>query len=236
MMFLGIRKKYWLFLAGTASIAGVLVFLNFSPLFAVRRIQTTGPLANRVSPEKQAQNASAGTVFRFDRGELAKQLLHSDRVENVTVSLGLPHTIHATINEFQPVALLLAGHVYGLDRYCRVIPYDSSWESLDFPVLTGLKFDRVFSAPNDFRVAGIIAGLTEIKESLPNLHRQIAEIDFSDRVYVIIHLTTGSERFLAHSRDFATQLAKLDAVVNSGTRSDGGCYNLTYDNVVIREK
>ncbi len=235
-MFLGIRKKYWLFLAATASIAGLLVFVNFSPLFAVRRIQTTGPLANRISAATHAADSSAGSVFRFDRDQLAKQLLTSNRVENVTVSLDLPHTISATVNEFQPVALLLSGSLYGLDRFCRVIPVDSTWESIDLPVLTGLKFDRVFAAPNDFRVAGIIAGLMEIKENSPNLHRQIAEIDFSDRVYVIIHLTTGSERFLAHSRDFATQLAKLDAVVNSGTRSDGGCYNLTYDNVVIREK
>jgi hypothetical protein len=116
------------------------------------------------------------------------------------------------------------------------IPFDSSWEDIDLPVLTGLKFDRLFAAPNDFRVAGVISGLLKIQQYLPELHRQIAEIDFSDRVYVIIHLTTGSERFLAHSRDFVTQLGKLDAVVNSGTRSDGGCYNLTYERVIIREK
>lgn len=235
-MFLGIRKKYWMFLAATMSIAALIVFVNFSPLFAVRRIRTTGPLSDRVSAKKGTVDSSAGSVFRFDRGRLEKQLMASDRVENVTISLGLPHTINATINEFQPVALLLSGNIYGLDRYCRVLPFDSSWESLDLPVLTGLKFDHIFAAPNDFRVAGVIAGLMKIKESLPDLHRQIAEIDFSDRVYVIIHLTTGSERFLAHSRDFSYQLAKLDAVVNSGTRSDGGCYNLTYDNVVIKEQ
>ncbi len=234
-MFLGIRKKYWLFLAATAFIAALLVFVNFSPLFAVRRIQTAGPLANRIAA-KQAADSAAGSVFRFDRDRLAKQLLASDRVENVTVTLDLPHTVNAAINDFRPVALLPADRIYGLDRHCRVIPFDTSWESLDLPVLTGLKFDHVFDAPNDFRVANVIAGLTKIRESLPDLHRQIAEIDFSDRVYVIIHLTTGSERFLAHSRDFATQLAKLDAVVNSGTRSDGGCYNLTYENVVIREQ
>jgi len=235
-MFLGIRKKYWLFLGATALIVALLVFANFSPLFAVRRIRTAGPLAGRIAASKLAADSSRASVFRFDRDRLAKRLLKSDRVENVTISLDLPHTINATVNEFQPVALLLSKIMYGLDRYCRVIPFDSTWESMDLPVLTGLKFDRIFEAPHDFRVAGVVAGLMEIRESLPDLHRQIAEIDFSDRVYVIIHLTTGSERFLAYSRDFSNQLAKLDAVVNSGTRSDGGCYNLTYDNVVIKEK
>lgn len=235
-MFLGIRKKYWLFLAATVAIAGILVFVNFSPLFAVRRIDTTGPMAQRVSKSSSATAPLNGTVFRFDRDRLARRLLISDRVENVSVSMDLPHTITATINEFQPVALLFTDRIYGIDRHCRVIPYDSNWATIDLPVLTGLKFDRMFAAPNDFRVAGVIAGLIETQTRLPNLHRQIAEIDFSDRVYVIIHLTTGSECFLARSRDFATQLAKLDAVVNSGTRSDGGWYDLTYDNVVIKEK
>lgn len=235
-MFLGIRKKYWLFLAATVAISGILVFVNFSPLFAVRRIQTTGPLAERVSNSPTAAAHLNGTVFHFDRDRLARRLLASNRVENVSVSMDLPHTITATINDFQPVALLFRDLIYGIDRHCRVIPYDSDWETMDLPVLTGLKFDRIFSAPNDFRVAGVIAGFVEIQKRLPHLHRQIAEIDFSDRVYVIIHLTTGSECFLAHSRDFVSQLVKLDAVVNSGTRSDGGWYDLTYDNVVIKEK
>ena len=94
----------------------------------------------------------------------------------------------------------------------------------------------MFDTPKDYRVAEVICGLEEIKDEMPELYRQIAEIDFSDRVYVNIYLTTGNDRYLAGSRDFAGQLIKLDMVNRTVARSDDGCYNLLFDGVVIKQK
>lgn len=235
-MVLGIRKKYWMILAATVLACGLLIFLNLSPLFAVNRINIAGPFAQRLGRAAPALPASGVTVFRYNRDDLAQRLLASEHVERVTVTLGFPDEINALVNQFEPVAMVLADVTYGLDRYCRLLPPDPAWERLDLPVLTGLKCRRMFEAPRDYRVAAVIAGLLDIEERLPRLYRQIAEIDFSDHVYVVIHLTTGSNRFRAQSRDFVTQLEKLDMIVNSGTRSEDGCYNLTYDGVVIKEK
>jgi len=235
-MFLGIRKKYWLILAVSAAIMGVMAFFDFAPFFAARHITVEGPFADRLGDGLDISRQGAISVFRYDRAALARDMLASKHIENVRVSLDLPHSIIAAVNQFRPEALVLSDALYGIDRYSRLLPYDSSWEHIDLPILTGLDCGRIYTAPRDFRVAEVIAGLVEIRGRLPRLYRQIAEIDFSDRVYVIIHLTTGSERYRAHSIDFATQLGKLSAVVNSGTRSDDGYYNLTYDGVVIKEQ
>lgn len=232
-MFLGIRKRYWLILTASVGITGMIAFFRVSPFFAVRTISVTGPFADRVS---NTLPKDAISIFRYDRSTLARDLLASEHVENVSVTLDFPNAIHADINRFDPVALVLSKAMYGIDSRCRLLPYDSSWTDIDLPLLTGLECTGVFKSPRDFRVAGVLAGLMEIRGRLPRLCRQIAEIDFSDRVYVIIHLTTGSERYRTHSVDFATQLEKLAAVVNSGTRSEGGYYNMTYDGVVIKEQ
>jgi hypothetical protein len=223
-------------LAATALLSSLLVFLNISSLFAVNRINVAGPFAQRLGQVSPTVPGSGVTVFRYDRDDLAQRLLASEHVERVTVTMDFPDEINALVNQFEPVALVLTDKTYGIDRYCRLLPLDAAWEKLDLPVLTGLKCRRMFEAPRDYRVAGVIAGLLDIEERLPRLYRQIAEIDFSDHVYVVIHLTTGSGRFRAQSRDFAVQLDKLDIIVNSGTRSEGGCYNLIYDDVVIKER
>ena len=235
-MFLGIRKRYWFVLIATAITAGAVVFASLSPVFAVRRIDLTGPFAAKLERMTQREMISPGSVFRIDKKELAEEMLLLDYIENVSLSLDFPYGIKGEINRFQPVALVLTDNLYGLDQYCRLLPYDSAWTELDLPVLTGLGCNRLFRGPGDFRVANVVAGLREIELSLPDLYRQIAEIDFSDRVYVGIYLTTGSNRFTASSRDFASQLWKLEAVKDSAARSADGSYNLIYDGVVVKEK
>jgi hypothetical protein len=81
-----------------------------------------------------------------------------------------------------------------------------------------------------------MSGLVRIKDEAPELYRQIAEIDFSNQVFVSIYLTTGTDRYLASGRNFAHQLFKLDVVNRAVARSDNGCYNLMYDGVVIRQR
>jgi len=116
-----------------------------------------------------------------------------------------------------------------------VIPFDTAWEEMDLPVVTGLTVGRLFEVPPDFRVAGVIAGLDSARRSLPDLYRQIAELDFSDSLYIKIYMTTSAKKFLATSGDFILQLAKMRAINNLQNWSDSGYYNLLYDGVIVRE-
>lgn len=235
-MFLGIRKKYWWYLLATIALVGLMVFLNRSPVFALKQTRAAGPFAGRVGDIAQDIRQSGVNVFRCNKEELARMMLTRDDIEKVDLSLSLPDGIRAEVNRFDPVVLLLADRLYGLDLFCRLIPHDTDWENIDLPVMTGLSTGKLFHAPKDYRVSEVLKGLMQVKEEMPDLFRQIAEIDFSNRVYVSIYLTTGTDRYLACSRDFASQMIKLDAVSRTVARSGDGCFNLQYDGVVIKQK
>lgn len=235
-MFLGIRKKYWWFLLSTLTMVGLMIFLHLSPVFAVRQAELQGPYADKLDDISQDCAQSQENVFRLDKGKWAEMMLARENVENVRLSIRLPHSIKGEINRFDPAALIMTDRLYGLDRFYRLIPYDSTWDKIDLPLLTGLKINGLFRAPQDYRVADILSGLMEIKDEMPELYRQIAEIDFSDDVYVSIYLTTGTDRYLAGSRNFVAQLIKLDIVNRTVARSENGCYDLLYDGVVVKLK
>jgi len=235
-MFLGIRKKYWMALGLTTLLASLTVFLQISPVFAVRDARVQGPFAEKLEKASGELVRTGGNLFRFDRQAMAEKMLKHEQVANVRLSLRPPNSIAARINHFEPAALVMTDCLYGLDRHCRLIPYDTAWEEIDLPIMTGLIFRRLFRAPDDYRIAEVLAGLLAIKDEMPDLYRQIAEIDFSDRVYVSIYLTPGTSRYLASSRDFTAQLIKLDAVNRTVAQSDDGCYNLVYNGVVIKQR
>jgi cell division septal protein FtsQ len=232
----GIRKKYWWYLAATVMMTGLMAFVQLSPVFAVRRTEIRGPFAEKLDKYSNECLRSGENLFRLDRKALAGQMLTSDKVEKVYLSYSLPHGLCAEVNRFDPAALVLIDGLYGLDCHCRLLPFDSAWKNIDLPILTGLKNCRLFKTPPDFRLAGVMSGLLEIKDNMPELYRQIAEINFSDNVYVSIYLTTGTDRYLATTRDFTAQLIKLDIARRTVTRSDNGCYNLSYDGLVIRQR
>lgn len=234
-MFLGIRRQYWMCLLAAVVLCGLVAFVRLSPVFALQRTDVSGPCSKSLGDTPRWSRIEGQNLFGIDRAALADNLLRADSVALVSIHLTLPDGVWAEVNRFEPVALVLGEAVYGIDRHCRIIPYDTAWETVDLPVLTGLGPLRLFEPPRDFRVAAVVDGLETIAEEMPDLHRVIAEIDFSDRVHVQIYLTTSTARFLALSKDFAAQIFKLYAVRDQAVFHDGDSYNLQYDDVVIKQ-
>jgi hypothetical protein len=234
MMFLGIRKKYWVCLTIAVVIGGTVLFANISSVFAWKNIDYTGPRAD-VLNSKLGNIPDETNIFRLNKNSLTDTIMTSVDIQKVTLNYNLPSGICADVNQFTPLAILAAEDLYGIDKFCRVIPYDTDWESKDVPVIAGIKKTRLFAQPNDFRIADVICGLKEIKENLPELFAQIAEIDFSSEIYLEIFLTTGQESYLAISRDFAAQLYKLHLFRETRLGAQGGQFNLQYAGVVIKK-
>ena len=232
-MFLGIRRQYWWCLAASVMMIAGMLFLHTYSAFALKTSEVEGPLAEKIKLGGKLHPGE--NVFRIDTGHLADTLLKSQAIENVTLYLNLPSGLMAEINQFEPVALVLTDKLYGLDIYSRLIPFDSAWETINLPVMTGLKSGNLFVIPGDYRIAGVVKGLEAVKEEIPALYQQIAEIDFSQKECVKIFLSSGQETFLARSQDFRDQLLKLYAVREMAIAIDGGCYNLQFDDVVIKQ-
>ncbi len=237
-MFLGIRKKYWLYLASTVVLAGLMVFLNLSPVFAWRQTEVNGAYACRLEKVLQAERRTQKNLFRVDKRQVLEEALATKGIEKIRIRLSLPDGIRAEVNRFEPVALVWGDgdRFFGLDKKCRLLPYDADWECIDLPVLTGLKYHKLFAPPSDFRVAEVVSVLETIRKDLPELYQQIAEIDFSDSVYVCLYMTSSRKKFLATSINFAPQLIKLHAISGIAAWSEEGCCNLLYDDMVIEER
>ena len=235
-MFLGIRKKYWLYLAASAVLIGLVFFAHISPVFAWRETQTSGPGSERLGAALADYPDIGANLFSFDKDVLISHCLMAREIGNLTISLNLPDGIRAEANKFDPVVLLLDDSLLAMDGRCRIIPFDPAWSEIDLPVFTGLSIGSLFEIPNDYRVIDAIAALLEIRDECPDLYRKIAEMDFSDKIEIRIYLTTSRAEFVAAGGGFASQLKKLLATGGLEDRRDGGRYNLQYDGVVIKER
>ncbi|MCK5125770.1 MAG: hypothetical protein KAR42_05905 [candidate division Zixibacteria bacterium] len=233
-MIFGIRKKYWWYLACTGLLLGFVAFAHISPVFALKEYNVIGPLAETVRKQCNDSLQIGANLFRLDSDMYIDELMTSETIENVTLHLSLPSGIRAEVNRFEPIVLVLADKLYGLDKYSRLVPFDIEWETKNLPVYTGLKIRKLFEIPEDYRVSEVTTGLRQIIGELPDLFQQIAEIDFSDKTYIKVFLTTSTDTYLAQSRNFYKQLYKLHAIREMAISSDNGCYNLQFDNIVIK--
>ena len=235
-MVLGIRKRYWSLLLLTLIMAGAAIFAQVSPIFAVRRARIVGPLAEKAVTASRVCLKDNANLFSMDKNRLLDEALSHDEIGNINLQLVFPNGLCAEVNRFEPVALVMGTALYGLDSICRLIPYDTAWNDVNYPVLTGLKAVRLFQAPRDFRLADVVRGLMLARSRRPELYRRLAEIDFSDPVLIGIYVTTGPEIYLATGRSFGAQLEKLYAVSRLLAAPDSACYHLQYDGLVIRKK
>lgn len=235
-MFLGIRKKYWYYLTSTVVMAAAVIFLNYSPLFALREVRYLGPDAERLKPVTESLLKKAGNLFSISGNSFVEDALEIKGVSKVSFKLALPDAIVAEVNRFQPVARVWNGsdRMPGIDCHCRLVPYDQSWNEYDLPILTGLKVKKMFEAPDDYRLVEVIAALQSIKDEQSELYDRIAEVNFSDGVYLNIFLKTSAARYQAISHNLVGQLKKLPSASGLDNWAESGCYNLAYDNVVIR--
>lgn len=235
-MFLGIRKKYWLYLAGSVLLVGLVLFARLSPVFAWQQTILSGPGTEYLKAAIDDYPGAGINLFRLDKKELMAQCLTPREIDNIHLSLNLPDGLELTSNRFEPAALVCADKMYALDKNCRLIPYDTGWGEVNLPILTGLNDCRLFEIPADFRVAEVVGALQTIKNEMPELYRQIADIDFSDGVEITLHLTTCHSEFIATGDGFARQLFKLRAIGGLNNWSGSGRYNLQYDDVIIKER
>ena len=235
-MFLGIRKKYWYYLAGTLVMAATVIFVNYSPLFDLQEVRCQGPDAKRLKPVTEGLLNEAGNLFRLEGDSFLEKALEIKGISRVSFKLSPPHAIIAEVNRFEPVARVWNGtdRMPGIDCYCRLVPYDQFWNEYDLPVLTGLKVGKMFEAPDDYRLMEVIAALQNIKDEQSELYNRIAEVNFSEGVYLNIFLKTSAAKYQAISHNLAGQLRKLPSASGLDNWAESGCYNLAYKDVVIR--
>lgn len=208
-------KKIFLFILLGLSIcavaAGLTAWTRTAPLFKLSTIDVGGnclvplQLALEMAPVEKGTN-----IFAVDLKAMEKAMEQDPRIQEVIIRRELPSKIVITIREREPVMLLSAGQLYGVDEEGMVIPMDQGEGQKDIPVLTGI-FPEIQPGAG-FAHPGIQRGL-EIRQALfqvsPSLLDEVSEINVAQPDAPLLYLVQGGAQVRLGSGDLHVKLRRL---------------------------
>ena len=176
-------------------------------------------------------------LLTMNHSRLAKSILTQNGIDKINLNWIVPDGLAAEVNRFCPVALVLMkdGTIKALDKFGRLIPFDSEWADFDCPVLAGLPDGKLFEPLPDYRVGEVITALNDIRKQEPDLYAVLAELDFSDPVFINLRTTVSHSVFRMQSHHIAEQLQRLVLVCGQEEWENNFVYDLTYKGKVIRK-
>jgi cell division protein FtsQ len=195
--------------------AGLTAWTRTTPLFQLSGIDVGGNRAITSQLALQMVPIDEGTnIFAIDLEAMEEVLERDPRIRNVTIRRHLPSRIVITIQEREPVLLLSADQLYGVDEENMVIPLGLE-EDLNIPVLTGI-FPEIQPGPGSHYL-GIRKGL-EIRQTVlgvaPSLLDKISEINVTHPEAVVLYLVQGGTQVRLGPGDLRTQLRRLWIVLS----------------------
>ncbi len=225
-----------MYLLATIVLVAATAVVYYSPVFALRTSTVSGPYSE-LAAELLNRFADTGTsLFRQPVSKLADTAASLNAIRRIDISYKLPGTLTARTNVFDPVALVISSdnRLFGLDAHGRLLPPDSAWNIGTMPIVNGFSLPDLFEEPDDFRLGAMLKQLVKLRDEHNDLYAHIAEIDFSDSVYIHIYLITSNCTFMVTGDDLERQLRKLAEIAKLPEWSDAAVYDLHYDDVVIR--
>jgi len=154
-------------------------------------------------------------IFAIDLEAMEKALEQDPSIRDVTIRRQLPSRIVITIEEREPVMLLIADQLYGVDQEGVVIPLGDEGFLRDLPVLTGI-FPEI-QPGSGAEYLGIHRGLEirrAIAEVTPSLIDKVSEINVDHPETALLYLVQSGTQVKLGSRDLNTQLQRLWVVLS----------------------
>jgi cell division protein FtsQ len=195
--------------------AGLAAWTRTAPLFKLSTIDVGG---NRLIPSRLALEmvpVRRGTnIFAVDLDAIERALKQDPRIREVTIRRELPSKIIITIREREPIMLLSANQLYGVDQEGTVIPLSQEAGLQDLPVLTGV-FPEVQPGAG-YEYLGVQKGL-EIRQAIaqvaPSLLDKVSEINVARPEAPIIYFVRGAGMVRLGCGDLRVKLRRLWAVL-----------------------
>jgi len=184
-----IRRKYLLLIIPIFLIAGGLGFFRYSELFAFQKI-TIEPkwLSGDIGKLKLPTGRN---LFVLPIENAVDSLLAQEKVYRVDLDYQLPNGIIIKVNDIRPIALVIGEDGkkrYRLCENCYLFPLDTAVMQYDFPIITGLKNCRAYTASYDDRLKLIVRQLSCLKEYDPDFYLAISNIDMSEESHISFYL------------------------------------------------
>jgi cell division septal protein FtsQ len=195
-----------------SAVAAARRFVVDSPYFSVREIQVRGA-------EKLGGNeivAMAGlkhgmNMWRIEPATIEKKVAKHPWVRRVLVRREFPRRVVIEIEERTPKAIVATGKLYYVDSEGVVFKEVGTGESVEFPLLTGLRPDELGS--HDPAVRRKIQDAVRLGDLMAKDSHTISEIHFEATDRVILYTTAYPLALHMGWGDWEDKLRRVDRVL-----------------------
>jgi hypothetical protein len=188
-MNLRVGRKYLLMLLAAVLIASTVATMEYSGIFKLDKVVLQ---PDDFSKKVKITGLDSGQrLFDAPVEQTVNSLIEQEKVLRVDLGFKLPDQINISINDIEPLALVIAGDgrlMYSLDEHGYLLPADSSVGRFDFPIITGVKCGRLYAKPSDDRLQLVVEELRLLRDASIDFYLAISDIDMSREDYISVNL------------------------------------------------
>ena len=189
------------------------------PIFTVRHVLINGA---RYLGEETVADASridlGGNIFDIDIEAVSGRLTEAFAAEDFTVYRSLPGTIAITIREKQPVALLNAEKLIGIDANGDPLPHIGADLVDRLPIITGVgRIDDLADSTVRERLRIGLRMLDALRDKAPSTYKRISELNVANLNDLGISLVDNGLDVVIGDKDWSRKIPVLDRIINEVT-------------------
>jgi cell division septal protein FtsQ len=195
-----------------ARVVSVRAFIVDSPYFDVREIQVRG--GNKVGGSEIVAMAGLRhgmNLWKIEPGAIEKKIAKHPWVKRVLVRKEFPRRVVIEVEERKPKAIVAMGRLYYVDSDGIAFKEVGQGESVEFPLLTGLRPEELTAAGPAIR--GRIRDAIRLGELMAKDSHTLSEIHFASSDSLVVYTTAYPVALRMGSGDWEAKLQRLDRVL-----------------------
>lgn len=195
-------------------LAVTFLYFRNSPALGIRHVDVLGDLTHLSHDDVVvlSELKASDKLFAVNLTSVRDNIRRHPWVEDVSIRREFPDTVQITVTEREPLALLMVGDGYLVDKMGRVFKKWEDTDVRDLPVITGFDAEEIarFPALTRQRLNDAVAFLKFLNKQSFFLDDAVSEVNL-DAVYgfTVFTLSDGLEIFYGKG-DPQTKQAKLE--------------------------
>lgn len=211
-----------------------------SNFFAINTVQVAG---NKTLPAQDIKKLAAvpldANIFKVDLSQVEEKIKVDPLIKKVVVERAFPSTVEITVEERETVGLIPYHTKYlqvDIEGYC--IGQVDNTKYNDYPMITGLKLDKVSPGQNlgTDNVKSAVTYLDVIRRRFGLLSGKISEINVADVNNIRLYTIDNVEVRLGDDNKMEDKLSLLNAFMSQKYEKPVEYVDVSYDSSKITTK
>jgi len=196
----------------TAAVAAAPAYFFENSYFFVREIQVRG--GEKVGGDEIVAMAGLRqgmNIWKIDPGAIERKVAKHPWVRRVLVRRDFPRRVVIEVEERAPKAIVALGQLYYVDADGVIFKEVGAGESVNFPLLTGLRAEQL--ARTNPRLRGKIQDAVRLGDLMAKDSRTLSEIHFDESGRLVVYTTAFPVALKMGWGDWDAKLKRLDRVL-----------------------